>query len=151
MYSFWKSIVLVLMILGWRAEAQAVPVDLLKTVVSADVSCDGAVDETAMLKAVQRWSTECNIELSTIGERPEEQIIRSLLDMDEMPLSALRNSDVKEEITGLVEPVLERWAFAKEELSASDKKSSGHARFTVPHPRHSGRDGISAFELSLDL
>ena len=110
------------MILGWRAEAQAVPVDLLKTVVSADVSCDGAVDETAMLKAVQRWSTECNIELSTIGERPEEQIIRSLLDMDEMPLSALRNSDVKEEITGLVEPVLERWAFAKEELSASDKK-----------------------------
>ena len=90
MYSFWKSIVLVLMILGWRAEAQAVPVDLLKTVVSADVSCDGAVDETAMLKAVQRWSTECNIELSTIGERPEEQIIRSLLDMDEMPLSALR-------------------------------------------------------------
>lgn len=122
MHSFWKSIVLVLMILGWRAEAQAVPVDLLKTVVSADVSCDGAVDETAMLKAVQRWSTECNIELSTIGERPEEQIIRSLLDMDEMPLSALRNSDVKEEITGLVEPVLERWAFAKEELSASDKK-----------------------------
>ena len=52
MYSFWKSIVLVLMILGWRAEAQAVPVDLLKTVVSADVSCDGAVDETAMLPGV---------------------------------------------------------------------------------------------------
>ena len=34
MYSFWKSIVLVLMILGWGGEAQAVPVDLLKTTVS---------------------------------------------------------------------------------------------------------------------
>ena len=33
------------MLLGWAAVAQAVPVDLLKTPVPADVACGGAVDE----------------------------------------------------------------------------------------------------------
>ena len=122
MHSFWKTIVSVLMVLGWTAAAQAVPVDLLKPAVPFDVACDGAVDEAAMLNVVRCWIEECNIELSAIGESDEKHIIRSLLDMDEMPLSALWNSNVKEEIAGLVEPVLERWDRVmanKESLSSS--------------------------------
>ena len=125
MHSFWKTIVSVLMVLGWTAAAQAVPVDLLKPAVPFDVACDGAVDEAAMLNVVRCWIEECNIELSAIGESDEKHIIRSLLDMDEMPLSALWNSNVKEEIAGLVEPVLERWDRVmanKESLSSSDQK-----------------------------
>ena len=113
------------MVLGWTAAAQAVPVDLLKPAVPFDVACDGAVDEAAMLNVVRCWIEECNIELSAIGESDEKHIIRSLLDMDEMPLSALWNSNVKEEIAGLVEPVLERWDRVmanKESLSSSDQK-----------------------------
>lgn len=113
------------MVLGWTAVAQAVPVDLLKPAVPFDVACDGAVDEAAMLNVVRCWIEECNIELSAIGESDEKHIIRSLLDMDEMPLSALWNSNVKEEIAGLVEPVLERWDRVmanKESLSSSDQK-----------------------------
>lgn len=86
MHSFWKTIVSVLMVLGWTAAAQAVPVDLLKPAVPFDVACDGAVDEAAMLNVVRCWIEECNIELSAIGESDEKHIIRSLLDMDEMPL-----------------------------------------------------------------
>ena len=109
MPSFWKIIVAVLMVLGWAAVAQAVPVVHLQPAAPSDVACDGAVDEAAMLNTVQRWIRECNTELSAIGNSDEKQIIQSLLDMDERPLAALWNSNVKAEIETLVEPVLERW------------------------------------------
>ena len=65
MPSFGKSIALVLILLGWAAVAQAVPVDLLKTPVPADVACGGAVDEAATLKAVQVFEEKINAYLRT--------------------------------------------------------------------------------------
>ena len=91
MYSLWKSIFSVLMILGWAATAQAIPVDFLKPAAPSDVTCEKAVDEAAMLDAVKRWIREYNTELSAIGKSDETQIVQSLLNMDEMPLSALWN------------------------------------------------------------
>ena len=103
MHSLAKSIALVLMLLGWAAVAQAVPVELLKMPVPADVACGGAVDEAATLKAVQHWVLQCNNELSAI------RIMGYLLDMKVDYLISLQNSPVKEKITELVEPVLQRW------------------------------------------
>ena len=56
MHLFGKCIGLLLMMLAWVPVAQAVPVDLLKTPVPADVACGGAVDEAATLKAVNGGS-----------------------------------------------------------------------------------------------
>lgn len=113
------------MILGWAATAQAIPVDFLKPAAPSDVTCEKAVDEAAMLDAVQRWIREYNTELSAIGKSDETQIVQSLLNMDEMPLSALWNSKVKEEMETIVEPVLERWECSlakKEPLRSSEQK-----------------------------
>lgn len=109
MHSLAKSIALVLMLLGWAAVAQAVPVDLLKTPVPADVACGGAVDEAATLKAVQHWVLLCNNELSAIDKNDERRIMGYLLDMKVAHLSHLRRHSVKEKISELVEPVLQRW------------------------------------------
>lgn len=122
MQVFWKSIVLTLMILGFAAEARAVSVDLLKTAELSDVLCNGTVNENAMLNALQKWSKECNAELSAMNGKDEEQIIRSLLDMGEVPMGELRRADVLMEISELAEAVLKRSFFAKQELTASDKK-----------------------------
>lgn len=109
MHSLAKCIALVLILLGWAAVAQAVPVDLLKTPVPADVACGGAVDEAATLKAVQHWVLLCNNELSAIDKNDERRIMGYLLDMKVDYLISLQNSPVKEKITELVEPVLQRW------------------------------------------
>ena len=99
MHSLAKSIALVLMLLGWAAVAQAVPVDLLKMPVPADVACGGAVDEAATLKAVQHWVLQCNNELSAIDKNDERRIMGYLLDMKVDYLISLQNSPVKEKIT----------------------------------------------------
>ena len=125
MHSLAKSIALVLMLLGWAAVAQAVPVDLLKTPVPADVACGGAVDEAATLKAVQHWVLQCNNELSAIDKNDERRIMGYLLDMKVDYLISLQNSPVKEKITELVEPVLQRWVQAlmkKGSLTPADQK-----------------------------
>ena len=104
MPSFGKSIALVLILLGWAAVAQAVPVDLLKTPVPADVACGGAVDEAATLKAVQHWVLLCNNELSAIDKNDERRIMGYLLDMKVDYLSSLRRHSVKEKM-----PTSARW------------------------------------------
>lgn len=116
---FWKSIAAFLLILTWSDEVKAVPVDFLKTDVCDAVCADTA--DKAIQKAVRQWIKECNAALSDIAEKDEEQIIRPLLDMNNMPLAELRNSNIAEKIRDLAEPVLERWAFAKNELTVSDK------------------------------
>ena len=113
------------MLLGWAAVAQAVPVDLLKTPVPADVACGGAVDEAATLKAVQHWVLQCNNELSAIDKNDERRIMGYLLDMKVDYLISLQNTPVKEKITELVEPVLQRWVQAlmkKGSLTPADQK-----------------------------
>lgn len=125
MHSLAKSIALVLILLGWAAVARAVPVDLLKTPVPADVACGGAVDEAATLKAVQHWVLQCNNELSAIDKNDERRIMGYLLDMKVDYLISLQNSPVKEKITELVEPVLQRWVQAlmkKGSLTPADQK-----------------------------
>ena len=125
MHSLAKSIALVLMLLGWAAVAQAVPVDLLQTPVPADVACGGAVDEAATLKAVQHWVLQCNNELSAIDKNDERRIMGYLLDMKVDYLISLQNTPVKEKITELVEPVLQRWVQAlmkKGSLTPADQK-----------------------------
>ena len=126
MPSFGKSIALVLILLGWAAVAQAVPVDLLKTPVPADVACGGAVDEAATLKAVQHWVLLCNNELSAIDKNDERRIMGYLLDMKVDHLSHLRRHSVKEKISELVEPVLQRWVqqalMKKGSLTPADQK-----------------------------
>ena len=99
MPSLAKCIALVLILLGWAAVAQAVPVDLLKTPVPADVACGGAVDEAATLKAVQHWVLLCNNELSAIDKNDERRIMGYLLDMKVDYLSHLRRHSVKEKIS----------------------------------------------------
>lgn len=113
------------MLLGWAAVAQAVPVDLLQTPVPADVACGGAVDEAATLKAVQHWVLQCNNELSAIDKNDERRIMGYLLDMKVDYLISLQNTPVKEKITELVEPVLQRWVQAlmkKGSLTPADQK-----------------------------
>ena len=122
---FRKCIVLSLMLWGWAAVAQAVPVDLLKTPVPADVACGGAVDEAATLKAVQHWVLLCNNELSAIDKNDERRIMGYLLDMKVDYLSSLRRHSVKEKISELVQPVLQRWVQAlmkKGSLTPADQK-----------------------------
>ena len=122
---FRKCIVLSLMLWGWAAVAQAVPVDLLKTPVPADVACGGAVDEAATLKAVQHWVLLCNNELSAIDKNDERRIMGYLLDMKVDYLSTLRRHSVKEKISELVQPVLQRWVQAlmkKGSLTPADQK-----------------------------
>ena len=109
MHLFGKCIGLLLMMLAWVPVAQAVPVDLLKTPVPADVACGGAVDEAATLKAVQHWVLLCNTELSAIEKNDERRIMGYLLDMKVDYLSSLRRHSVKEKISELVQPVLQRW------------------------------------------
>lgn len=127
MHLFGKCIGLLLMMLAWVPVAQAVPVDLLKTPVPADVACGGAVDEAATLKAVQHWVLLCNNELSAIDKNDERRIMGYLLDMKVDHLSHLRRHSVKEKISELVEPVLQRWmqqAFLmkKGSLTPADQK-----------------------------
>ena len=73
MPSFGKSIALVLILLGWAAVARAVPVDLLKTPVPADVACGGAVDEAATLKAVQHCHPEGR---AALGPAVQQRAVR---------------------------------------------------------------------------
>lgn len=126
MHSLAKCIALVLILLGWAAVAQAVPVDLLKTPVPADVACGGAVDEAVTLKAVQHWVLLCNNELSAIDKNDERRIMGYLLDMKVDYLSHLRRHSVKEKISELVEPVLQRWVqqalMKKGSLTPADQK-----------------------------
>lgn len=97
------------MILGWASVSQAIPVNFLKPATLSDVACEGVVNGSAMLDALDRWVSECNGKLLSMGDGDEKQIIQSLLDMEERPLAALWNSNIKAEIETLVEPVLERW------------------------------------------
>ena len=137
MHSLAKCIALVLILLGWAAVAQAVPVDLLKTPVPADVACGGAVDEAATLKAVQHWVLLCNNELSAIDKNDERRIMGYLLDMKVDYLSHLRRHSVKEKISELVEPVLQRWV-----QQALMKKASGLCRFLQACPLQPGGQGL---------
>ncbi len=125
MHSLAKCIALALMILGWVPAALAVPVDLFKSPASADVACGGAVDEAATLKAVQHWVLQCNNELSAIDKNDERRIMGYLLDMKVDYLISLQNTPVKEKITELVEPVLQRWVqdlMKKGSLTPADQK-----------------------------
>lgn len=113
------------MILGWVSAALAVPVDLFKSPASADVACGGAVDEAATLKAVQHWVLQCNNELSAIDKNDERRIMGYLLDMKVDYLISLQNTPVKEKVTELVEPVLQRWVqdlMKKGSLTSADQK-----------------------------
>lgn len=125
MPAFRRCIVVTLILWGWAAVAQAVPVDLLKTPAPADVACGGAVDEAATLKAVQRWVLLCNNELSAIDKNDERRIMGYLLDMKVDYLISLRRHSVKEKISELVQPVLQRWEQAlmkKGSLTPADRK-----------------------------
>lgn len=119
---FWKSIAVFWLILGFAAEGWAVSVDMLKPAAASDIACGGAVDEAAVLKAAQQWIKELNSELAAIGQKDEKQIIQSLLNMDEVPMAKIRFSDAVRQMEELTEPVLKRALFAKNKITASDKK-----------------------------
>ena len=89
------------------------------------MACGGAVDEAATLKAVQHWVLQCNNELSAIDKNDERRIMGYLLDMKVDYLISLQNTPVKEKITELVEPVLQRWVqdlMKKGSLTPADQK-----------------------------
>ena len=126
MHSLWKSLALILMFFEWTAVARAVPVTLLPPVSPSDVVCGGVLDEDAMLRAARQWTTACNDELSAIGQKDEAGVIRSLLDLSEQKLAALRKSEIRSSMETIAEAVLERWNRAggrTETLSHSDQKA----------------------------
>lgn len=79
-----------------------------------------------MLRAARQWITACNDELSAIGQKDEAGVIRSLLDLSEQKLAALRKSEIRSSMETIAEAVLERWNRAggrTETLSHSDQKA----------------------------
>ena len=79
-----------------------------------------------MLRAARQWTTACNDELSAIGQKDEAGVIRSLLDLSEQKLTALRKSEIRSSMETIAEAVLERWNRAggrTETLSHSDQKA----------------------------
>lgn len=110
MKSFLKSIFCFFIVLAWAGMAYAVPVNYLPAVTPADAACDNAVNEKALLEALQNWVKKCNAELAKLEKMQEKELVLSLFNMDEeMPFANLLEADSKNTLDELAGSVLETW------------------------------------------